>query len=556
MPPRVDLLVFGIPLVLLGWVVWQMQTAEPRSLVTSPSALSSADAAPAENVPLEGPEELGVRALLGELADPMAVARLPDPPYVAHLASSYDRRSVSADDPKGWFANEDWASHARPNYVRIEESSGRLEYVLLDVTGPGALVRLWSASPAGTLRIYLDGQEQPVLAERMAALLSGQGSIPPPFAYVAALGHNLYFPFPFRRACKVTVDDLVVIDPMHGGPLERFYYQINYRTYPPSVSQLIRTFRRADLVQNRSTMARVAARLTGPQARDLASPDLIKTSLANQGEDTQGELEQPRGGVIRQLVLHPADTSEAALRRAELTISFDDELTVRAPLGDFFGTGPGLSVYQSLPFEVRADGTLICRWPMPFQKRVRLRVHGSPGLTGEFWAEPLVWEDRSLHFYARWRPPSSVPTRPMRDLGLLQIKGNGIYVGSSFNLANPPGAPWWGEGDEKIYVDQERFPSLFGTGTEDYYGYAWSTTERFARPFHAQTRTGAPGFDGQFSMNRFHLLDAVPFTRAFRFDMELWHWSETRVTWDAMIYYYARPGATDDAPVAMVGSRD
>ena len=58
-------------------------------------------------------------------------------------------------------------------------------------------------------------------------------------------------------------------------------------------------------------------------------------------------------------------------------------------------------------------------------------------------------------------------------------------------MENPPGAAWWGEGDEKIYVDGEAFPSLFGTGTEDYFGYAWSTTETFAHAYHAQTR--APG---------------------------------------------------------------
>jgi hypothetical protein len=270
--------------------------------------------------------------------------------------------------------------------------------------------------------------------------------------------------------------------------------------------------------------------------------------LAAARDQAEAMVERAGGGVIRELWLRPADTTEAGLRSARLTISFDDELTVRAPLGDFFGTGPGLSPYDSLPFEVRTDGTLVSRWPMPFRTHASIAVSGSPGLTGHVSVEPLDWTDRSLYFHAKWRPVTTVATRPLRDLRLIAIEGSGAYVGNTLNVTNPPGAMWWGEGDEKVYVDREPFPSQFGTGTEDYYGYAWSTTERFARPYHAQTRTGSPDFAGRFSMNRFHVLDAIPFSRDFRFELELWHWQETSVTWDAMTYYYARPGAKDDAP--------
>lgn len=102
-----------------------------------------------------------------------------------------------------------------------------------------------------------------------------------------------------------------------------------------------------------------------------------------------------------------------------------------------------------------------------------------------------------------------------------------------------------GEGDEKIYVNRERFPSWFGTGTEDFYGYAWSTTELFSRAYHSQTRADGPGFSGAFFMNRFHFLDAVPFDTDLRFDLELWHWDDVLVRAGSVAYYYARPGAQD-----------
>ena len=115
------------------------------------------------------------------------------------------------------------------------------------------------------------------------------------------------------------------------------------------------------------------------------------------------------------------------------------------------------------------------------------------------------------------------------------------------HIWNPRGG-WWGEGDEKISIDGEAFPSLFGTGTEDYFGYAWSTPEPFAHAYHAQTAAPGQGFAGFFSMNRFHILDPIPFSRSLRFDLEIWHWSDTSIAADALLYWYARPGGHDDFP--------
>ena len=76
-------------------------------------------------------------------------------------------------------------------------------------------------------------------------------------------------------------------------------------------------------------------------------------------------------------------------------------------------------------------------------------------------------------------------------------------------------------------MDGETFPSHFGTGTEDYYGYAWCWPGLFTHAYHAQPRCDGPGNYGRTSVNRFHILDRIPFTKDFKFDMELWHWHAT-----------------------------
>jgi hypothetical protein len=525
----------------LLFVVWRLFA--PGAELPPTARESSSPSAAVAPEPPERPGEVTALSLLNELVDLAALARFPEPAYQARFASSYDRRSVTPRDANGWFANDDWASSARPNYLRVEKRGDRSEYVLLDAQGPGAVVRIWSASPAGTVRIYFDGEERPEIEEPMDQFLSGAGSIPDPFAYVAARGYNSYFPLPFRRGCKITADSLTGVDPFRGGPLEKLYYQIQYRAYPDSFAEMVRTFRRADLARaaNQPRAARVFAE---PWNAYVPSTGVSRHAFATSERGLSVSLERPGGAVVRELVVVVADAGDAVLRRARIVASFDGEKTIDAPLGDFFGTAPGLSPYDTLPFTIRGDGTFSCRFVMPFRERATFEILHATGVSAELSVEPEAWSERSLHFHAVHRPPARVATQPPSDLPFLSVRGEGVYVGDAFNIDNP--APrWWGEGDEKIYVDDETFPSFFGTGTEDYYGYAWSTVETFARALHAQPRTGAPDFSGRSSNNRFRTLDAIPFRRSLRFDLELWHWQDTRVTWDAIAYFYARPASAE-----------
>jgi hypothetical protein len=499
-------------------------------------------AVPTPDLP-EGPAEIGVQALLSEMLDLTRLTELPEPGFAARLASSYDRHSVSREEAEGWFANNDWASRTDPNYVATEMRDGREETVLLDVTGPGAIVRIWSATPAGTLRIYLDGSELPVLAEPMRALLGGSGPFPPPLSHVTAKGYNLYFPFPFRNACRVTVDELVATDDQ-GRPFERFYYQINYRQYEAQVASRLRSYRPSDLERAAPLIQHVRRVWDGTEGAFQPGAGYRTMALETGPDEAQAEVRLEGGGLIRQLNVRLADTRPEALEATTIELSFDGERTVAMPLGEFVGSGSVLSAHRSLLFEIAEDGAVMSRWPMPFRAAARIVVRGQPNLSGELGFEPHPFSERSLYFHAVSEPPTRISTRPFRDLTLLDVTGSGQYVGSALRFDNPPGMRWWGEGDEKIYVDGAVFPTQFGTGTEDYYGYAWSTPERFEHALHGQPRAGTGGFGGSFSLYRWHLLDAVPFQKALRFDLELWHWDETLVTWASTAYYYARPAGT------------
>ncbi len=473
---------------------------------------------------------ISTRTLISEMTDLHALASFPEPPYVCRQFSSYDRKSTTPDDHESWFANAD-AGH----YLRVEQNDGRTEYVMAEMDGPGAVVRIWSANPRGTLRVYLDGSLTPTLEAPMTEFLGGRlPKAPLPIAGERSRGWNSYLPIPYARQCRITSDQ--------GG----FYYHVNYRTYPPDTP-----------VETATAESYAAARREiFATAADLAWPHLVGPAVADDAGrpfslgPNETYTEEFRGQrAICQLQIDASRFSAEDLRRVILTIDFDGEETVSAPVGDFFGTVPGVNPYRSLPIDVSPEGILRSRWVMPFRKaaRVHLRNLGSQTVAGRLAVrtEPHRWTERSMYFHARWRQSVDVPTRPMIDWNYLTANGQGVFVGVSFAIANPT-KHWWGEGDEKIYVDGEGFPSHFGTGTEDYYGYAWCCPDEFTHAFHNQPRCDGPGNYGHTAVNRWHILDAIPFTREFRFDMELWHWDPAvKVTMSVVPCWYARPGGSD-----------
>ena len=475
-------------------------------------------------------------ALLDEMTDLSRLASLPDPGYVTRQFSSYDQRSKTPDDADAWFANGDSGK-----YLRTEKVGSRTEYVMMDADGPGAIVRIWSANPMGTLRIYIDGAAEPVLAEPMPDLLSGKTKgLPEPVAGARARGFNLYFPFTYAKHCKVTSDE------------GKFYYHVNYRTYPAGTE--VESFKPGDVAKLADRTAKVAAALKTPRTAVEPAANAAKkpfdVSLAPGQEAAAVELADAAAICAMSCTLAAKDVTAAA-RGVVLTITFDGEKTVECPLGDFFGTAPGLNAFESLPMGMtKGDSpTMWCHWVMPFARSAKVTLKNfseSPAqLKGEVATVPFRWGERSLLFHGKWRIQRDLPSRPFSDWNHLDCTGQGRFVGGALHVINPVKA-WWGEGDEKIYVDGEKFPSHFGTGSEDYYGYAWCSNILFTHAYHNQPRCDGPGNFGHTSVSRFHIIDDIPFAKSFRFDMENWHSRDNvKTTRAAVSYWYARPGGAD-----------
>jgi hypothetical protein len=504
--------------------------------------------------------------LLDEMTDLNRLSRLAEPKYRTVQFSSYDRRSTKPSET-GWFANEDgFGNEPVPSFVQVikpPDESGIGEYLICDVQNPGAIVRLWSAGIKGEIRLFLDDMNIPVFEGNAEDFFwntpdafLGEGKetdASKTFRQFDAV----YFPIPFARSCRME---------WTGDIRDLHFYHVGVRMYDTGTR--IETFTPGEIPRNAEKLKFIQSALY-PANAELTS-EAGYTGLAEIRVPSASTLEIFKLEGTRAIDYFTlkigADHVETALRSSVISIYFDQEPVphIQAPVGDFFGAAPGISPYQSLAFSVEEDSSMVCRFVMPFRQQVRIEIENTSAeeitLTGGIRTTGYEWEEgRSMHLRARWRIDRDLTASSINDTGseisdylYLEANGEGRLVGTASFIYNPSNVPtswgnWWGEGDEKIFVDQDTFPSFFGTGSEDYYNYSWSASHLFDYPYCGQPRNDGPGNRGYVSNFRWHILDDIPFREKLAFYMELAHHGVVPgFSYGRLVYFYALPDLKDD----------
>ena len=504
--------------------------------------------------------------LLLEMADLQRLTVSSGDTYRTLQYSSYDRRSKSPSD-SGWFANEDgFGGEPFPGFEKVlkePDSSGIGEYLICDIKEPGVIQRLWSAGITGKIRLFLDdpsepfyeGDAIPLFHNTLNALTSGK--IEDDYTGSVRQFDASYFPISFSKNCRLE---------WIGNIKELHFYHVGFRIYKEGTK--IESFRDVDLMQIKSKIDETTEILLDPDRKlTLEKGDDVTNEVSvNTGEssiifDLKGER-----AIDNFTVRVSSADPENVLRKCILTIFFDNSSIpqVQVPLGDFFGAAPGINPYVSLPFSVRNDGTMICRFVMPFRSNARILIENNSGeqvtINSALHIRENNWvEGETMHFRCRWKNEHNLtasninsPENDVSDIVYLMAMGKGRIAGISANLYNPSNAPvswgnWWGEGDEKIFIDDDSFPSFFGTGSEDYFNYSWSSAKILNYPYCGQPRNDGPGNRGYVSNYRWHIADDIPFNNNIAFYMELGHHGEVPgFDYGRTVYYYALPGTNDN----------
>ncbi len=276
-------------------------------------------------------------------------------------------------------------------------------------------------------------------------------------------------------------------------------------------------------------------------ARELGQGWKISPSINISGKATVtlADIEGP--GVIQHiwLTVHPT-----AWRRLIFRFYWDDEPTpsVETPLGDFFANGwCERCNITSLMVAVNPAGGFNSYWEMPFRKRARITVENlSPEPVNGFYYQITYAlteiPDASAYFHAQWRRSNPLPYKTVHTL-LDGVQGQGHYVGTylAWGVNN---AGWWGEGEIKFYLDgDDEWPTICGTGTEDYFGGAWNFEFPpgqygvFTGPYTGLPQVIKP--DGlyrsqqRFGMYRWHILDPIRFQQDLCVTIQALGWRAT-----------------------------
>jgi hypothetical protein len=228
-------------------------------------------------------------------------------------------------------------------------------------------------------------------------------------------------------------------------------------------------------------------------------------------------------------------------RRLVIRFYWDDEETpsIETPLGDFFCNGWSARCnVNSLAVCVNPAGGFNCYWEMPFRKRARITLENLEDETvnGFYYQITYTLTDipaDAAYLHAQWRRSNPLPY--MQEHTLLDgVRGQGHYVGTYLAWGvNNNG--WWGEGEIKFFMDGDKdFPTICGTGTEDYFGGAWNFEFPpgqygvFSTPYSGLPQVIKP--DGlyqsqqRFGMYRWHIMDPIRFKQDLRVTIQALGW--------------------------------
>lgn len=517
-----------------------------------------------------------VKDLLNRLIDLSKLAEPPKDGEKSGTFSSYDRSSqydAENDQYIKWAANDDG-----DGIIRIDND----ENVVVEMDGPGVIWRIWSAQPGnGNINFYFDGEETPSYSRPFRQFFEQICDDVSPAGFPSLMpklsgGYNSFFPIPFNKGIKITFSK-------DWGK----YYHFTYSKVPSD--EILPNF--SDLLSKEGliAVAELDRKLYARGELFFDNKFLEDCVIAKGSEFT---IQKNGAGVINYLGFEfdyesyaPSDLEEI-LRNTLLKIYWDQEKTpsVSVPIGDFFGTAPGYNQFKTLVNGV-SEKRMYAKWYMPYSEGYKIVLDNQSNmklncrLVLNSQESSRAHTDTLLRFHAKWHNGDFLDQDETKfqkggerwpDWPLLLLNGKGRFCGVHMHVFDTwldPQAEsdmwwygqwddktidwWWGEGDEKFFVDGEKFPSTFGTGSEDYIGYAWAAEPPFAlfdSAYATQSRMPVNG-NGHTSVMRLQICDNIPFNNSFEGFIEKykacnWNGRNTCV-YEVTPFWYQEKGTND-----------
>jgi len=277
------------------------------------------------------------------------------------------------------------------------------------------------------------------------------------------------------------------------------------------------------------------------EARDLGQGWKVNPYIIIQPNQTATLAEISGQGAVQHIWMTPTGNWRYSIIR--MYWDNEKEPSVEVPAGDFFAMGWGkYSPLSSLAICVNPGSAFNSYWPMPFRTKAKITMENLDSQAMRLYyqidyTQAQVSKD-AAYFHAQFRRVNPLPYKQVYTI-VDNIRGKGHYVGTymAWGVKNNG---WWGEGEIKFYMDGDKeFPTIAGTGTEDYFGGSYNFEnkekkqyEEFTTPYSGLIQVMKP--DGlyqtqqRFGLYRWHILDPVRFDENLRVTIHALGWRHDR----------------------------
>jgi len=270
-------------------------------------------------------------------------------------------------------------------------------------------------------------------------------------------------------------------------------------------------------------------------AEDLGQGWKVRPFTRLKGRETVTIMDVEGPGVIQHIWMGTGEDWTGTGRACILRFYWDGESTpsIEVPMTDFFAVGHDLFArVNSLAVVVNPTSALNCYWPMPFHKHVKITFSNESEKELSLLDYQITYAKREIpdntgYLHAQWRRAVTSRSFPMYTI-LEGVKGRGRYVGT-FLAWTQMSDGWFGEGEVKFFIDGDsKFPTINGTGTEDYFCGTYGFPETYSTAYTGCTlkhegKEGPP----KWSLYRWHIMDPISFNSDLRVTIQALGWWPT-----------------------------
>lgn len=473
-------------------------------------------------------------------------------------------KQVTSTDPSSQYNEEtgkyeNWSANLdNSGYVRYEDGYR----VLADLEGPGYVTRIWMPTKwTGTMQIIIDGKMMYSGSmldflwgsyfsefEEFSFQTNAHESDQFPDGYLG--GIDLFVPITYNESCVIRID---------CNENSSFYYNISYYELEDGAS--VESFTWPMSEENRAALAK---------ANEILADTSVPAGNVNYEQavgagETVTIYESAAAGAISAMTLNlsiPDEEFDDQSSLASWIISMywdgSDDPAVSMSVADFFGSHYGIDAFDNAAYGVGENGTLYSVWYMPYNAaKITLTNLSDAARTvkASFAAETLTdaEADEMMRFHANWQRSCAREDDRYPEANLLYVEGEGRYVGTSLHVYQIVDGIWWGEGDEKFYIDGEKYPTWFGTGSEDFFCYAWCASDIFMYPYCGQPHNDGYPSTGDAQVQghgdkvnyRLHISESIVFHTSFDANIEK-YFGETMDKYAATTFFYLTKETTDN----------